>query len=76
MISSIEYENDFYSTHLEYILDYFNEIKEQFKLLGFLSNSKVEEFIKIIIDNLNFKDNLEEEDEEEEIDFNEEEYID
>tara|TARA_B100000900_G_scaffold392699_1_gene388455 strand:- start:544 stop:774 length:231 start_codon:yes stop_codon:yes gene_type:complete len=76
MTSSIEYQNDFYSTHLEYFLDFYNEIKEKFKLLGFISNSKAEEFIKIIIDNLNFKDSLEDDEEEYDTDFSEEEYID
>lgn len=73
MIPSIEYQNDFYSHHLEYFVDYFNEIKEQYKLLGFFNNSKVEDFIKIIVDNLNFKDNFD--DEEEFSDFSDEEYI-
>tara|TARA_B110000977_G_scaffold200980_2_gene293466 strand:+ start:2200 stop:2427 length:228 start_codon:yes stop_codon:yes gene_type:complete len=74
MITSIEYKNDFYINHIDYFMDFFYEIKENLKLLGFLNNSKVEKFFEIILDNLNFKDNSSIE-EINESDLSDEEYL-
>ena len=53
MDTIINREN-FFSQHIDNFLDIFNSLKEDYKLLGIMDNSKVEYFTKIILDNIRF----------------------
>jgi len=56
-------KENFISYHINNFIELFYKLKEDYKLLGIMDNSKVEYFIQIILDNIIFLDNNESEDE-------------
>jgi hypothetical protein len=51
-----ENRENFYAYHLDNLIDIYNNLKERYVLLGFMDNIKVVNFVKIILDNLTFKE--------------------
>lgn len=55
-MSSIENRDNFYMYHLDNLIDLYDNLKDKYKLTGFMDNSKLYKFIEIILDNIIFKD--------------------
>ena len=55
-MGTIENRENFYSYHTETLIDIYYILKDKYRLLGFMDNTRIEHFIEIILDNLNFKD--------------------
>lgn len=55
-MSSIENRENFYMYHLDNLIDLYDNLKDKYKLTGFMDNSKLYKFIEIILDNIIFKD--------------------
>lgn len=55
-MSSIENRENFYMYHLDNLIDLYDNLKDKYKLTGFMDNSKLYNFIEIILDNIIFKD--------------------
>jgi hypothetical protein len=53
-MESIINKENFFSQNIDRFLEIFNSLKEDYKLLGIMDNSKVEYFTKIILNNLIF----------------------
>lgn len=51
-----DFRNAFRVHYLDKLMNLFEEIKLNYKLLGFMDNSRVDKFINIVMDNLKFKD--------------------
>lgn len=51
-----DFRNAFRIHYLDKFMDLFEEIKSNYKLLGFMDNSRVDKFVNIVMDNLKFND--------------------
>ena len=56
-MTSIENRENFYSLYIDDLVNKYYILKDRYKLLGFMDNTKIENFIEIILDNLIFRDN-------------------
>lgn len=56
-MTSIENRENFYSLYIDDLVNIYYILKDRYKLLGFMDNTKIENFIEIILDNLIFRDN-------------------
>jgi hypothetical protein len=54
-IESINNEFNYFTYNMNLLMDLHNELQSNFKLNSFMNNSKCEEFIQIILNNLIFK---------------------
>ena len=56
MITSIEHRENFRLYNIEQLSNIYYNLKEKYKLYGFMDNSKIEIFMEIILNNLIFED--------------------
>lgn len=56
MITSIEHRENFRLYNIEQLSNIYYNLKEKYKLSGFMDNSKIEIFMEIILNNLIFED--------------------
>jgi hypothetical protein len=73
-MASIENKDNFNIYHIDNLIDIYNNLKEKYKLLGFMDNTTVVNFIQIILSNLYFNE-INFEDEESDNDSIDDNYI-
>jgi hypothetical protein len=56
MITSLEHRENFRLYNIEQLSNIYYNLKEKYKLSGFMDNSKIEIFMEIILNNLIFED--------------------
>jgi len=55
-METIENRENFYSYYINDLAEIYYILKDRYRLLGFMDNTRIEHFIEIILDNLIFKE--------------------
>ena len=56
-MGTIENRENFYSCYINDLAEIYYILKDRYRLLGFMDNTRIEHFIEIILDNLIYKNN-------------------